>query len=186
MRHILLALALIPTTIQQAGVWACFRDQPFEEPVVAEPAQVKCLATMVYGEARGETAEGQVAVAYTAVNRALNSPKSTVCKQVLKPMQYSAFNDNAALKAAATSLHLEPIQRNSIDKANWLQAVQVATMVLEKSIPDPTKGSVSYLAPKVMKLKGYRTPKWAKVFAHTVEIGNHKFYKPVDKVVASL
>lgn len=101
-------------------------------------------------------------------------------------MQYSVFNNNPALKAAAISLHLEPKQRNEIDKANWKQAVQVAQMVLEKTITDPTKGSISYLAPKVMKLKGYKTPKWAKVFTHTVEIGNHKFYKPVDKVVASL
>jgi spore germination cell wall hydrolase CwlJ-like protein len=101
-------------------------------------------------------------------------------------MQYSAFNGNVALKAAATSLHLEPAQRNEIDKASWQQSLQVARLVLEKVITDPTKGSISYLAPKVMKIKGYRTPRWAKMFTHTVEIGNHKFYKPVDKVVARL
>ena len=121
MRHLLLLLAIVPT--------ACHMQDPnpaihmgkagygrgtINPPTVEELKQAKCLATTIYGEARGEALKGMVAVAYTAMNRARDK---TVCAVVLAPYQYSIFNDNPALRAAAMSLHLEPKQKNIIDKA---------------------------------------------------------------------
>jgi hypothetical protein len=81
-----------------------------------EAKQTKCLATMIYGEARGEVRAGKVAVAYSAKNRA---GKKTVCQVVLAPYQYSIFNNNPTLRAAALSLHVDPKKRNKIEEAAW-------------------------------------------------------------------
>jgi spore germination cell wall hydrolase CwlJ-like protein len=147
-------------------------------PTVEEQKQAKCLATMIYGEARGEAERGMVAVAYTALNRAANK---TVCGVVLAPKQYSIFNGNPALRMAAMSLNMEPKQKNVIDNAGWKMAVKVAENVIMHKVPDPTNGSTHYLADKVMKMKGYKYPKWSKEYQMMAMIDNHKFYKPVDK-----
>ena len=145
-------------------------------PTVAEMTEIKCLATMVYGEARGEKKIGQVAVAYSAVNRARG--KKSLCDVVLAPYQYSIFNNNPALRAAALSLHIEPAQKNKIDQKTWGQARYVAELVVNKKVPDPTAGSTFYLAPAVMKARGWKYPKWARVYQKVAVIDNHEFYKP--------
>jgi spore germination cell wall hydrolase CwlJ-like protein len=140
-----------------------------------ELAEQKCLATMVYGEARGEPLDGKIAVAYSAVNRAT---KKSVCDVVLAPKQYSIFNNNPALKAAATSLHIEPRQKNKIDNESWERSVEVAKLVLAGKVSDPTDGATHYIADKVMKSKGYRYPRWSKQYTQVAEIGGHRFFKP--------
>lgn len=153
-------------------------------PVVAQLEQINCLATMVYGEARGESAVGQVAVAYTALNRAKTK---SVCDIVLAPKQYSIFNNNPALRAAALNLGVEPLQRNIIDEKSWKKAVLVAHNTYLGIVPDPTNGATHYVADKVMKIKKYRYPKWTKQFEQVATIENHRFFvnaKSVDKVAA--
>ena len=151
----------------------------FVNPLTVEDMkQAKCLATMIYGEARGESQTGKVAVAFTALNRA---GKTTVCKVVLAPKQYSIFNDNPSLKAAALSMNLEPRQKNIIDKAGWVQSTEVAELVIRKEIIDPTKGATHYLADKVMKLKGYQYPRWSREYQMVAVIDNHKFYKQKER-----
>jgi spore germination cell wall hydrolase CwlJ-like protein len=140
-----------------------------------QQAQEKCLATMVYGEARGEVKTGQVAVAYTALNRAVNR---SVCDVILAPKQYSIFNGNVELIAAAKSPDKNPDLKNEIDEESWKTAVEVARLVMNKEVTDPTKGSTHYLAPKVMKIKGYKYPKWSVQYKLVAVIDNHKFYKP--------
>jgi len=146
------------------------------DPVDVE--QEKCLAVMVYGEARGESEAGKVAVAYTALNR---TAKKTLCQVVLAPKQYSIFNNNPALRTAALSLHVEPAQKNIIDQNSWQKSMEVAAAVVRGYVPDPTNGSTHYLAPKVMASKGYKYPRWSKEYTLVAVVDNHKFYKPVDK-----
>lgn len=147
-------------------------------PTVAQLQEEKCLATMIYGEARGEAKRGMQAVAWTAVNRAVNK---RICQVVLAPKQYSIFNSNPALQAAATSLTIQPKQKNIIDNAGWNMSVQVAQEVMRKEVPDPTNGATHYLADKVMRLKGYHYPRWSREYKMVVEIDNHKFYKKAAK-----
>ena len=184
MRCLLLLLTIVPAACHMPApptVLDGYKGRGFvNPPTVAEMQQEKCLATMIYGEARGEAEHGQVAVAYTAMNRAA---KKTVCAVVLAPKQYSIFNDNPALRAAAMSLHVEPKQKNIIDNASWEKAVRVAEKVMRRQVPDPTKGSTHYLAPAVMASKGYTYPKWSKEYSLVAVIDNHKFYKPLDKSV---
>lgn len=176
-KALLLVAACIPSLICQGTLMYC--------PVTYEPhdpIQEKCLATMVYGEARGEAQQGQVAVAFTVLNRAVKARNKTVCDIVLAPKQYSIFNGNPALYAAATSKFIEPEQKNQIDEESWYRAVEVAQDVMRKHIQDPTDGATHYLAPKLMALKKYHYPKWSKQYTLVMVIDNHKFYKPEGKL----
>ena len=172
MSRLLLLLALIPTSVEVAQTAMCIK---LPATVKADPVQEKCLAVTIYGEARSEPEVGQIAVAYTILNRA--SKQRTLCQVALAPKQYSVFNNNPKLRAIAVSLHLIPEQKNIIDQKSWDQAVKVAQMVSRKSVKDPTNGATHYLAAKVMKSKGYHYPKWSKEFKMVKEIENHKFYK---------
>lgn len=177
----LLIAALIPATLAQGTLGHCPKDTPNNQADakrIDEETQAKCLATMVYGEARGESIKGQIAVAYTALNRANKARNKTVCDVVLQPKQYSIFNGNDELLAAATSLHIEPKQKNPIDQKSWAQALHVAQAVLKKSVVDPTNGATHYIADKVMKIKGYKYPKWAFQYKQVAAIENHRFYVP--------
>lgn len=164
MRYALLSLAIIPALISPGTTIMCYG----KNEVDAE--QEKCLAVMIYGEARGESEKGMAAVAHTAVNRAT---KKSLCQVVLAPKQYSIFNNNPALRAAAMSLHVEPVQKNKIDEKSWEKSVEVANQVLHGKIPDPTYGSTHYVAYKSLK----RVPHWTLVYSKTTKIGNHTFFK---------
>lgn len=191
MRCLFLSVAIIPAALTSGCHPFPQGVVIFGEPVIVEEydkANEKCLATMVYGEARGESKQGQIAVAYTAVNRAVNR---SVCDVILAPKQYSTFNDNPALKAAALNLHIEPKHKNPIDAAAWGKAVEVARMVMRKRVPDPTKGATHYLAPKAMEEFGYEYPEWSRQYRLITIIDNHQFYKYAPpkkekKLVASI
>lgn len=156
---------MIPTVLGFSSHQVCFIDKP--KPV--DVAQAQCLATMIYGEARGEPLAGQIAVAYTAVNRA---KKKSVCQIVLAPKQYSIFNNNDSLKTVALTKGLQPCTKNKIEKSAWEKAKTVAQLVLSRSIKDPTNGATHYLAYKKVK----RFPKWAIQYAMVSHIENHKFF----------
>ena len=172
MRRLLLLLALIPTSVEVAQTAMCVKLPTI---VMVDPAQEKCLAVTIYGEARSEPEQGQIAVAYTILNRAIKH--RTLCDVALAPKQYSVFNNNPKLRAIAVSLHLIPEQKNIIDQKSWDQAVKVAQMVSRNYVEDPTGGATHYIADKVMKSKGYHYPRWSKEFKMVKEIENHKFYK---------
>lgn len=174
MRQILLSLALIPAVCIPAETYKCFRDPVAADAFEYQQTQEKCLATMIYGEARGEVKAGQVAVAYTALNRAVNR---SVCDVILAPKQYSIFNGNKELIAVATSPDKNPELKNEVDEESWETAVAVAQSVMNKEVADPTKGATHYLAPKVMESKGYKYPKWSVKYKLVTVIDNHKFYK---------
>jgi len=182
MRYLILSLLLVPATVSFHGAP---KHQPtgvgygrgyINPPTVAQMQEVKCLATMVYGEARGEKKIGQIAVAYSAMNRAQGT--KSLCDVVLAPKQYSVFNNNPELRRAALSLNLPPARKNKLDVESWKNAVQVAEEVAHKKVPDPTKGSTHYLAPKVMDEFGYPYPEWSRQYKLVAVIDNHRFYKP--------
>ena len=175
MRYIIIATAaasLVSLCSQPEVQWS--GRGLLHPPLIADAKQIDCLATMIYGEARGETRLGQVAVAHTAMNRAV---KRSVCDVVLAPKQYSVFNNNPELRAAAMSTLIEPNQKNSVDEASWANALSVAHDVYLGKVADPTNGATFYVADKVMKAKRYRYPKWTKQYKVVATIGNHRFFK---------
>lgn len=164
MKQILLSAIFIPTVIGNST----------QEPILLDLVQEKCLAVTVYGEARGESYHGQLAVAYTVINRA---KKKSICNVALAPKQYSVFNDNPALRAAAMDPHLKPHKSNPIDQKSWNQAVMVARVAMHNLVADPTNGATHYLAPKLMKTKKFKYPKWSRQYTLVKVIDGHKFYK---------
>jgi hypothetical protein len=56
-------------------------------------------------------------------------------------------------------------------------ATVVAQKVMRRYVPDPTKGSTHYLAPKAMEKLGYKYPKWSKEYKMVAVVDNHQFYK---------
>ena len=182
MRYVFLPLlAAIPLSLGTATQMVCYA--PYYKEVVIDPAQEKCLATMIWGEARGESAQGMAAVAHTALNRAAKSPKSGVCGVILAPKQYSIFNNNPALRKAALSKDIIPASKNPIDQESWRRSAEIASMVMNGILTDPTNGATAYLAPKMMKLKGYIYPRWSREYERVAIIDSHHFYKPIDKKV---
>lgn len=169
MRSILLLAVFVTTTIGTGTFNFCPITYSIEDR-----QQEKCLATMVYGEARGESSKGQIAVAWTAINRAKDK---SLCDVVLKPKQYSIFNNNPELRAVALSMNIEPQQQNSIDSDSWALVKHNVQLVLRYKIADPTQGATHYIADKVMRAKRYHYPKWSKQYRVVAVIDNHRFFK---------
>lgn len=164
---------------------------PYAEPAPKQPSRVHivlfpsvaefmerkrivhCLATMVYGEARGESKQGQIAVAYTAKNRAKSKEK--ICKEVVRPYQYSVFNGNKKLQTIARNPNLTPPLTNAVDTDSWEDAKIVAAQVYDSTVDDPTHGATHYVAYTLLK----RIPSWTYVFKRVGKIEHHTFFKEV-------
>ena len=114
-------------------------------------AALLCLAMAVWQEARGESLEGQVAVAYVVHNRA-NGDADKYCQVIAKKGQFSWYK--------------KPKSVSKTSKA-WVKALTVANTF--SRYPDMTRGSKYFHAV-------YADPKWRR-FKRIAVIGNHVFYK---------
>ena len=130
--------------------------------------QWACLAEAIYFESRGESVEGQFAVAEVILNR-VESPKfpkniCTVVRQGTGRKHACQFSYNCDGK-------LEYIANG----AAYDQAKRVAWVSMDRKTRPLTKGATYYHAASV-------SPSWARSFRHVSTIGIHKFYKPVRRV----
>lgn len=125
----------------------------------------------IYGEARNQSLEGQIAVAWVIKNRAA-APGwwgSTIESVCFKPWQFSCWNKNDP--------NLEKIRAASENSPAFIRASGVAALTLLGDLPDPTQGATSYhtiQAPVGTKLW---PPDWAAKLEKTVVIGDHIFYR---------
>lgn len=130
------------------------------------------LARTLWGEARGESLVGQIAVAWTIRNR-VNDGKAKswwgegyagVC---LKPWQFSCWNKNDPNYAYLSGARPIPARE-------FKQAVTAADHVIGSAGPDPTNGATHYYATTMPK-----PPTWAKGAKLTLKLGHHVFFKDV-------
>lgn len=113
-----------------------------------EDSEDVLLARMIYGEARGCDINEQIAVGYTAVNRANDGVKwngENVKEAVLKKSQYSCFNDNDPNLGKL----LDPEKRAywnyfKGDGNRFNQCLDVARDILNGNVEDPTNGATHY------------------------------------------
>jgi N-acetylmuramoyl-L-alanine amidase len=129
---------------------------------------VDTLARTIYGEARGEPFQGQVAVAWVVRNRVnahswYGSDVIGVCR---KPLQFSCWNTNDP--------NFGIIEAATLDTPGFVVATGVACIVLTGNFPDPTNGATNYYASSIP------APGWAAAMVPTAEIGHHKFFKEVQ------
>jgi len=129
---------------------------------------VDILARTIYGEARSESLQGQIAVAWVIKNRALKSPQYGWPKDISdvsqQPWQFSAWNDNDPNKAIMQALGGQTLESYK----------QIARDVLEGRVPDPTGDADHYYNPAVA------SPSWQNAGEKTAVIGNHLFRKLVN------
>ena len=120
--------------------------------------QGNCLATAVYFEARGESLEGQLAVARVVINRAasLRYPPD-ICGVVKQPAQFSFVRHG---------------QFPSIDTAStaWARAQGIARLAMANVIPSVGNDVLWYHA-------DYVAPSWGRRLNYVEKIGQHIFYK---------
>lgn len=118
----------------------------------ARDAELDCLATAVWFESRGETLEGQLAVAQAVVNRAKSGRWGKgVCGVIKAPRQ---FNFNAAR-----------VQRST---ATFTTALAVARIAATGLWHDIAEGAHSFHSARL-------NPGWR--LARVAKIGNHVFYR---------
>jgi hypothetical protein len=120
-------------------------------------AQQLCLAKAVYFEARGETLEGQLAVAEVILNRAQSGRyPTTLCSVVTQPAQLSF------------------IRRGRFPKVDtnceaWRKALAIAE-IANKGLADAVASNVLWYH------ASYVSPSWGRRLTRVTRIGTHIFY----------
>ncbi len=120
--------------------------------------QGNCLATAVYFEARGESIEGQLAVARVVMNRAASGRyPPDYCSVVKQPWQFSFVRNG---------------QFPSIDSgcAAWARAQGVARVAIANVVPSVSNDVLWYHAT-------YVAPSWGHRLNMVQKIGAHLFYR---------
>jgi hypothetical protein len=122
--------------------------------------QANCIATAVYFEARGETAEGQLAVAKVIMNRAASGKyPSTWCSVVKQPWQFSFVNP-----------HTGAVPYADTNSASWHRALGVTRLAIGNAVPTLSNDVLWYHA-------DYVAPSWGRRLSMVQKIGAHIFYR---------
>jgi N-acetylmuramoyl-L-alanine amidase len=120
--------------------------------------QTNCIATAVYFEARGESAEGQLAVARVVMNRAASGRyPADWCSVVKQPAQFS-FVRHGEFPYVDTSSYA------------WQKAEAVAELAVANVVPSIGNDVLWYHA-------DYVAPTWRRSLTEVEQIGAHIFYR---------
>lgn len=116
----------------------------------------KCLSEALYFEARGESTQGQAAVAEVILNRVDHPsfPRS-VCGVINQPSQFS---------------YKGRVSGNIHEKGAYLRAQRIAKAALEGAPRTLTNGATYFHTTAVR-------PNWSRRFERTTRIGSHIFYR---------
>jgi hypothetical protein len=120
--------------------------------------QTNCLATAVYFEARGESVEGQLAVARVVINRAASGRyPPDWCSVVKQPAQFSFVRHG----------EFPYVDTNS---QAWRKAEAVAALAAANVVPSVSQDVLWYHAQ-------YVAPAWRHGLQEAQKIGAHIFYR---------
>jgi spore germination cell wall hydrolase CwlJ-like protein len=141
------------------------RGKPLAEQVEAygraetDNQEQDCLASAVYFEARGESLEGQLAVAEVVLNRTRSGKyPTTICGVVEQPWQFSFVNATKRIPNANRSSEA------------WRKAVAIARIAQDQTAQQLSGGELWYHA-------DYVAPSWGRRLARTQKVGLHIFYR---------
>lgn len=120
--------------------------------------QGQCLATAVYFEARGESLEGQLAVARVVMNRAASHRyPPDICSVVKQPAQFSFVQHGQ-------------FPYIDVNSAAWARAQGIARLALADIVPSVGSDVLWYHAT-------YVAPSWGHRLNMAEKIGLHIFYR---------
>ena len=122
--------------------------------------EANCIATAVYHEARGETLEGQLAVARVIMNRAASGKyPASWCGTVKQPWQFSFVNPRTGA-----------MPYTDTDCASWRKAVAITRIAVANAVPSLDTDVLWYHAT-------YVAPSWGRRLTQASKIGTHIFYR---------
>ena len=122
--------------------------------------QANCIAVAVYHEARGESLEGQMAVAQVIMNRAASGQyPNSWCGVVKQPWQFSFVNPRTGYMP-------------SVDQTSpaWRKALGVTRLAVADAIDSVPSDCLWYHA-------DYVAPSWGRRLTRVENIGAHIFYR---------
>lgn len=120
--------------------------------------EANCVAVAVYHEARGETVDGQLAVARVIMNRAASGQyPSSWCGVVKQPWQFS-FVHNGRLPSV------------DVNSQAWRNALGVTRLAINNAVPSLSTDVLWYHA-------NYVAPSWGRRLTRVSQIGAHIFYR---------
>ena len=126
---------------------------------------VAVLALTVYGEARGESDLGKLAVAYVPVNRARRA-RTGIAAACLKSIHFSCWNN-----ARANDANQLAMMTAELSDPVFARCTIAALQAAHGLKGDPTGGATHYHAASVR-------PRWARGHAYET-IGRHRFYRGI-------
>jgi N-acetylmuramoyl-L-alanine amidase len=148
--------------------------QAIADPLLRALSPINLLTTLLYGECRGESIEGQSAVANVVNNRLATGRWGTTLQQViLSPAQFSCLWPNGG-----EQLVVLEFANRCFDLARYsrveMQLRLIAEGLLRPALLDPTNGSTHYYDKRIA------APTWAAAPAiKQAEIGHHLFFSGV-------
>ena len=157
------SMALVPAIATEAA-WLQRNGWPLYALVdrysagVPLDEQANCIAVAVYHEARGETLEGQLAVARVIMNRAVSGRyPASWCGVVKQPWQFS-FVRNGRMP--------------SVDEGStaWRNALGVTRLAINNAVQSVPTDTLWYHA-------NYVAPSWGRRLTRVSQIGAHIFYR---------
>lgn len=144
---------------------------PIPEPTkpFAGQSSLTLLAMLVFGEARGETFEGKLAVANVPLNRLeAHGYGSDLTTIILRPWQFSCFN----VKDPNRALLLTPLAHGT--EQTWSDCYYAAYLAMTRFSVDPSRRAIFYRDASLTTVPA----DWGPV-AETAAVGRLTFYKPV-------
>ena len=122
--------------------------------------EANCMAVAVYHEARGESLEGQLAVARVIMNRAMSGKYPTTwCGVVTQPWQFSFVNPHTGRLPGV----------NQASDA-WHKAQGITRLAMANAVPTLSTDVLWYHA-------NYVAPSWGRRLTKVSQIGAHIFYR---------
>jgi hypothetical protein len=123
-----------------------------------QDAEQQCLAHAVFFEARGETLEGQLAVAQVVLNRAASGTfPASICQVVTQPAQFS-FVRRGRMP--------EPDRSSEC----WHKALAIADIARKRAAAGEVASNVLWYHAT------YVSPRWGRQKTRFAQIGSHIFY----------
>ena len=122
--------------------------------------EANCIATAVYHEARGESLEGQLAVAKVIMNRAASGKyPASWCGVVRQPWQFSFVNPRTGYMPSV-----------DLASAAWRKALGVTRLAVANAVSSVPSDCLWYHA-------DYVAPSWGRRLTRVEKIGAHIFYR---------
>ncbi len=152
-----------PAAVEQADTASLVRAA-LNDGARTTDAESLCLAETVYFEARGESLDGQLAVAQVVLNRVKDKRfANSICGVVHE-------RSPGPSKACQFSFVCDANSDVPSPSHAWNVAQAIATVALKNQAPDASNGALFFHTVHV-------SPKWRNRMQYTRTVGTHLFYR---------